>query len=195
MFCWGQPSCYEKPKSERRSNAAAGIDWRLGSGALHECLLLKLGLSLGKGRRGSWGTFAIIDKLCFRRLGRVGGKGRRRNAEAHFFAEEDWHTMAEHVTETDVRAIAEYACIGLTAQEVVSMTADLNAIIESLAPITEFDLEGVPPTFHPIGDLSNVMRDDVETPGFSQQEALMNAPKQEDGCFLVPSILGEGGDR
>ncbi len=40
------------------------------------------------------------------------------------------------------------------------MTADLNAIIDSLAPITEYDLDGVEPTFHPIGALSNVMRDD-----------------------------------
>lgn len=103
--------------------------------------------------------------------------------------------MAEHVSEADVRAIAEYARIGLTAEEVVSMTTDLNAIIDSLAPITEYDLEGVPPTFHPIGDLSNVMREDVVVPGFSQAEALMNAPKQEYGSFLIPSILGEGGDR
>ena len=103
--------------------------------------------------------------------------------------------MAQHVTEDDVRAIAEYARIGLTAEEVVEMTVHLNAIIESLKPITEYDLEGVEPTFHPIGDLSNVMREDVERPGFTQEVALENAPKQQDGCFLIPSILGEGGDR
>ncbi len=103
--------------------------------------------------------------------------------------------MTEHVSQADVRAIAEYARIGLTAEEVVSMTADLNAIIDSLAPITEYDLEGVPPTFHPIGDLSNVMREDKVRGSFTQEVALSNAPKQEDGNFLIPSILGEGGDR
>ena len=30
---------------------------------------------------------------------------------------------------------------------------------------------------------------------FTQEVALENAPKQEDGSFLIPSILGEGGDR
>ena len=103
--------------------------------------------------------------------------------------------MTEHVTVDDVRAIAEYARIGLTDDELVAMHADLNAIIDSLKPITEFDLEGVEPTFHPIGDLSNVMREDVERPGFTQEEALANAPHSEDGFFLIPSILGEGGDR
>ena len=56
--------------------------------------------------------------------------------------------MTQHLTEKDVRSIAEYARIGLTDEEVSSMTVDLNSIIESLKPITEYDLEGVEPTFH-----------------------------------------------
>ena len=100
--------------------------------------------------------------------------------------------MTQHVSEKDVRAIAEYARIGLTDEELPAMTEDLNAIIESLKPITEYDLEGVEPTFHPVGDLSNVMREDVEVTSFTQEEALSNAPKQQDGSFLIPSILGGG---
>ena len=103
--------------------------------------------------------------------------------------------MAQHVTERDVRAIAEYTRIHLAEDEIGPMTADLNSIIDSLKPITEYDLEGVEPTFHPIGSLSNVMREDVETTSFTHEEALSNAPAQQDGCFLIPSILGEGGDR
>ena len=103
--------------------------------------------------------------------------------------------MAQHVTEKDVRDIAEYARIHLNPDELVQMTVDLNNIIESLKPITEYDLEGVEPTFHPIGSLSNVMREDVERKSFTQEEALSNAPARQDDCFLIPSILGEGGDR
>ena len=103
--------------------------------------------------------------------------------------------MTQHLSEADVRGIAEYTRIGLDAEEVVAMTADLNAIIDSLAPITEFDLDGVEPTFHPIGDLPYVRRDDEVRGSCTQEVALENAPKQEDGSFLIPSILGEGGDR
>ena len=39
--------------------------------------------------------------------------------------------MAQHVTESDVRGIAEYARIGLSDDEVAQMTVDLNNIIES----------------------------------------------------------------
>ena len=101
--------------------------------------------------------------------------------------------MTQHLTEKDVRGIATYARIGLTDEEVTEMTVDLNNIIESLKPITEYDLEGVEPTFHPIGNLSNVMREAVDGESFTQEVALENAPKQQDGSFLIPSLLG-GGD-
>ena len=102
--------------------------------------------------------------------------------------------MTQHLTEKDVRDIATYTRIGLADDELAQMTEDLNSIIDLLKPITEYDLEGVEPTFHPIGSLSNVMRDDVQASSFSQQQALENAPEQEDGYFRIPAILG-GGDQ
>ncbi|MDR1185040.1 MAG: Asp-tRNA(Asn)/Glu-tRNA(Gln) amidotransferase subunit GatC [Coriobacteriales bacterium] len=98
-----------------------------------------------------------------------------------------------YLSEQDVRKIATYTRIGLSDAEVVAMTIDLNSIIESLSPITEYDLEGVEPTFHPIAGLSNVMREDVVRPGLSHEAALANAPSEQDGQFLIPSILGDGG--
>jgi aspartyl-tRNA(Asn)/glutamyl-tRNA(Gln) amidotransferase subunit C len=98
-----------------------------------------------------------------------------------------------YLSEKDVRAIATYTRIGLSDEEVSTMTVDLNNIIESLGVITEYDLEGVEPTFHPIAGLSNVMREDTVRPGLSHAAALENAPSQQDGQFLIPPILGDGG--
>lgn len=100
--------------------------------------------------------------------------------------------MADHLSEQDVRDIATYTRIGLSDEQVVQMTKDLNAIINTLEPITGYDLTGVEPTFHPVASLCNVMRDDVEQPSFTQEEALMNAPTSQHGAFLIPSILGGG---
>ena len=76
------------------------------------------------------------------------------------------------------------------------MVVDLNAIIESLKPITAYQLEGVKPTFHPIAGLSNVMREDIAQSGLTQQAALANAPDQQDGQFRIPPILNDAsGDR
>ena len=51
--------------------------------------------------------------------------------------------MAEHLTEEDVRNIATYARIGLDEQELAQMTVDLNSIIDTLEPITQYELDGV----------------------------------------------------
>lgn len=100
------------------------------------------------------------------------------------------------LTEKDIRGIAEYVRIGLTDEEVATMTRDLNNIIElNLKPITEYELDEVEPTFHPIGDLSNVMREDVVKAPFPREVALSNSSSVKDGCFMIPSILGGEGDR
>lgn len=99
------------------------------------------------------------------------------------------------LSEKEVRDIAEYARIGLSEDELSAMTVDLNSIIETLQSIKEFDLDDVEPTFHPIGSLSNVMREDVVGESFDRETALSNSDSVMDGCFEIPSILGEGGDR
>lgn len=100
------------------------------------------------------------------------------------------------LTENQVRGIADYARIALSPEELADMTAYLNDAVENvLAPIREYDLTGVEPVFHPIGDLSNVMREDVPAPGLPLDEALENAAQTRDRYFRVPSILGNGGDR
>lgn len=98
--------------------------------------------------------------------------------------------MKKYVSEAEVAHMAQYARIGLSDSELPKMTDDLNGIIDELQTIKNYDVKDVPPTFHPIGDLSNVERDDVVHPGLTHKEALANAPKTEDGGFVTPSILG-----
>ena len=97
-----------------------------------------------------------------------------------------------YLTEEDVRDIAAYTRIALVDDEIADLTTDLNAIIESLKPITEYDLSGVEPTFHPIAGLSNVMREDVIEPGLARTRALSMASATENGQYRIPTILGEG---
>ena len=103
------------------------------------------------------------------------------------------------LTQQDVAGIADYARIALTPDELAEMTTYMNDAVALLQPIREYDLEGVEPTFHPIGDLSNVMGEDVtdvDVRHLPIDVALSNAGATRDRYFRVPSILGtEGGDR
>ncbi len=99
----------------------------------------------------------------------------------------------------DVRGIADYARIALSEDELQDMCAYMNRAIDMLKPIRQMDLDGVDPTFHPIGDLSNVMAQDGASPNeraLDVDSALGNTAAREGRYFQVPSILGdEGGDR
>lgn len=98
----------------------------------------------------------------------------------------------------DVAGIADYARIALTDAELDEMTAYMNDAVALLEPIRQYDLDGVEPTFHPIGDLSNVMGTDVadDPRALPIDVALSNAGASRDRYFRVPSILGaEEGDR
>ena len=100
------------------------------------------------------------------------------------------------LTETDVRGIADYARIALEGDELAQMTSYLNDAAQMLEPVLQYDVPDVEPTFHPIGDLSNVMRDDAADAerALPIDAALENAGSSRDRYFRVPSILGEGGD-
>ena len=97
------------------------------------------------------------------------------------------------LTREDVAAIAEYARIALTDDELDEMCAYLRDAVALLEPIREYDLAGVEPTFHPIGALTNVVREDVVIAGLSLEEALANAASRRGRSFRVPAILGDGG--
>ena len=99
------------------------------------------------------------------------------------------------LSEADVRGIADYARISLTDEELTEMTTYMNgAITGVLEPVLQYGEADVPPTFHPIGDLSNVMGEDAQAAGLSLEDALLDAPSAKERYFRVPSILGEGGE-
>ena len=98
------------------------------------------------------------------------------------------------LSENDVRGIADYAHIGLTPEELTEMTTYMNDAIGMLEPVLQYGDADVPPTFHPIGDLSNVMGTDAERPGLPVDVALSDAASTRERCFRVPSILGDGGE-
>ena len=97
------------------------------------------------------------------------------------------------LSEDDVRGIADYARIALEGDELTEMCAYLNDAVAMLEPVLAYNLPDIDPTFHPIGSLSNVMRDDTPdaTRALGIEAALGNAGSARDRSFRVPSILGE----
>ena len=55
--------------------------------------------------------------------------------------------------------------------------------------LNEVDVEGVEPMTSAVEGLSLPMREDVVTAGDDPQKVLKNAPKSEDGFFVVPKVV------
>ncbi len=88
----------------------------------------------------------------------------------------------------DVEHIAWLARLALTDEEKRKFSHQLSSILEHAGKISKLDLKGVPPTSHAV-PISNVFREDAAGQDLSQEEALSNAPKKENGAFVVPKIV------
>ncbi|OBZ16224.1 asparaginyl/glutamyl-tRNA amidotransferase subunit C [Bacillus sp. FJAT-27264] len=92
------------------------------------------------------------------------------------------------ITVKDVQHVAKLARLQLSPEEEATFTEQMNAILQYAEKLNELNTENVKPTTHVL-QVSNVMRDDVVKESLSQEEALLNAPDQEDGQFKVPAVL------
>lgn len=92
------------------------------------------------------------------------------------------------ITVKDVQHVAKLARLHLSPEEEAVFTEQMNAILQYAEKLSSLDTEGVPPTTHVL-HVSNVMREDVVKESLSVEEALLNAPDEEDGQFKVPAVL------
>ncbi len=93
------------------------------------------------------------------------------------------------VTLNEVEKIAKLAKLSFSEKEKEMFVQQFNQILLYMEKLNELDTENVPPTTHVL-DLKNVLRKDEAIPWLTQEEAMANAPKQKDGFFSVPKVIG-----
>lgn len=93
------------------------------------------------------------------------------------------------ISEEQVRHVAMLARLGLSDEQVAHLSVELNDILVQVDRIQAVDLSGLEPTTHAAA-VVNVMRADQVRPCLSQEAALLNAPEQQDGAFLIPKFGG-----
>jgi aspartyl-tRNA(Asn)/glutamyl-tRNA(Gln) amidotransferase subunit C len=91
------------------------------------------------------------------------------------------------ISREEVLHVAKLARLALSEEEIDRFGGQLSAILEAVGKVSELDLEGVPPTSHPL-DLVNVLAEDEPQPSLPREDALANAPEAEGGFFAVPPV-------
>jgi len=94
------------------------------------------------------------------------------------------------ISDSDFSKLVKMTKLTLADDEKKTIHSQLDEALKAIEVFDELELKGVPPLSHP-GGLTNVMREDVINPSFTQAEALSNAPNSYHGFFMVKGILEE----
>ena len=92
------------------------------------------------------------------------------------------------ITRDDVRQVATLARLRLTPAEEVSLTADLDHILDAFTRLQALDTTGVDPTAC-VEDFGALMRADAITNPPAGEALLANAPALDGRLFRVPKII------
>lgn len=88
----------------------------------------------------------------------------------------------------EVRHLAALSEINLNDDELTSLTADIDNIVDYINQLDELDTDNVEPTFQLTG-LHNIWREDTIEPQLPRERLLELAPAAENNQVKVPKVL------
>lgn len=92
------------------------------------------------------------------------------------------------ISKKEVRHVAGLARLAPSSEDIDLYTSQLQRILAHVDKISELDTEGVEPTTSTT-PVNGPMREDTVLKSLTQEEALLNSPQSERGCFKVPKII------
>ena len=92
------------------------------------------------------------------------------------------------VTKDDVRKVARLSRIAVEDDQLETLASELSGIMGWIEQLNEVDIEGVEPMTSVVAT-KLPMREDVVTDGGIQGDILANAPKSDEGFFVVPKAV------
>jgi aspartyl-tRNA(Asn)/glutamyl-tRNA(Gln) amidotransferase subunit C len=92
------------------------------------------------------------------------------------------------IDEKTVRKVAHLARLALPEARVAPMAREISAILAWIEQLNEVDIEGVEAMASAV-QTPLPMREDAVTDGANPASVLANAPKSEDGFFVVPKVV------
>ena len=92
------------------------------------------------------------------------------------------------VSKDDVRKVARLSRIAVPEERLDELAGELNGILGWIDQLNEVDVSDVEPLTSVV-ETTLPMRDDVVTDGNIADQVLANAPRTEDGFFVVPKSV------
>lgn len=93
------------------------------------------------------------------------------------------------ISKQEILNVARLARLNLDESLIDKLSEQVGNILEYIDILNTIDTDGILPTTHAIS-LTNAFREDIVKEHLGSEKALANAPEKEDGCFVVPKIVG-----
>ncbi len=92
------------------------------------------------------------------------------------------------VSKDDVKKVARLSRIAVPDERLDALAGELSGIMDWIEQLNEVDVEGVEPMTSVV-EASLPLRDDKVTDGGIRDQVLANAPKSDEGFFVVPKAV------
>lgn len=92
------------------------------------------------------------------------------------------------VTKEDLQNVAVLSRLAIPAEQEEKYIGQLDKFLTYVENLATVNTDDVKPTTYAL-PMQNVFREDVVKESLARDEALANAPLQEDGYFKVPKVL------
>ena len=92
------------------------------------------------------------------------------------------------VTKEDLQNVAVLSRLAIPAEQEEKYIGQLDKFLTYVENLATVNTDDVKPTTYAL-PMQNVFREDVVKESLERDEALANAPLQEDGYFKVPKVL------
>lgn len=94
------------------------------------------------------------------------------------------------LTKEEVLKVAKLARLEFSEGEIQKFQIDLNNILDYIEQLNEVDTDKVEPLTE-IHEFETNLREDEIKESLTSEEAMKNAPLQEEGALIVPKVVGE----
>ena len=93
------------------------------------------------------------------------------------------------ITKEEILHVANLARLKIDEASIGRFAEQIGTILDYVDQLGQLDTSGIKPMSHALA-LTNAFREDTQIDHLERETLLANAPEQEDGCFVVPKVVG-----
>ncbi|MCH5274159.1 MAG: Asp-tRNA(Asn)/Glu-tRNA(Gln) amidotransferase subunit GatC [Lachnospiraceae bacterium] len=92
------------------------------------------------------------------------------------------------IDDTVIEQMEVLAKLSVSGEERKKVIEEMEKILTYVEKLNELDTDGIEPLVHSLPEV-NVFREDTVVNTDGRNEALLNAPRQKDGQYVVPKTV------